>query len=318
MYLMGIDLGGTHIRVALANQHGIILTRRRVRTPVAEGRAAIMSCLIGLVEQLGSEVSELTAIGVGAPGLVDMQAGSIKHAPTLPGWRDVSLAHMLRERMGVPVFLANDASLAALGEYTYGAGKGLQHFLYLTVSTGIGAGIIVDGQLVLGLHGSAGEVGHMIVEPGGAICACGGRGHLETLASGTAIARLAREALATGQQSLLQQQQESGPTGITAADIAQAAEQGDALALDLLKNAGRYLGYAVINLVHLFNPQMIAIGGGVSSANELVFGPMREVVYTGLMPAFQRDFQLVKATLGDDAGIIGAIEFARREIKCGS
>ena len=212
--------------------------------------------------------------------------------------------------MGIPTFLANDAQAAALGELTYGVGRGVRDLIYLTVSTGIGAGILVDGCLLHGYHGGAGEVGHMIVEPGGTPCACGGRGHLEALASGTAIGRDAREALAAGRRSILWSQGAKSLAAITAADVTSAARQGDPLALELLARAGQYLGYAVITLVHLINPQMVVIGGGVSDANELLLGPMREVVDAGLMPLFQRDLEVVKACLGEDAGSCGAAVLA--------
>jgi glucokinase len=215
---------------------------------------AVLERIVEVVTSLSAGSSSLRAIGVGAPGPVEVKPGVVSQAPNLPGWVDVPLARLVQERMGIPTFLANDAQAAALGELTYGVGRGVRDLIYLTVSTGIGAGILVDGCLLHGYHGGAGEVGHMIVEPEGTPCACGGRGHLA--------------------------------------------------------RAGQYLGYAVITLVHLINPQIVVIGGGVSDANELLLGPMREVVDAGLMPLFQRDLEVVKARLGEDAGSCGAAVLA--------
>jgi glucokinase len=310
--VIGVDLGGTHVRGVVADEQGRFLDRCEVRTLAAEGLEAVLGRITSVVRELCAREPRVSAIGIGAPGPIDSRAGVVSTPPNLPGWVDVPLGRILQEAVGLPTFLGNDANLAALGEFEYGAGRDVRHLIYITVSTGVGGGIVVDGRLLEGQRGAAGEVGHMVVEPGGPLCSCGGYGHLEALVSGTAIGRQAREALQAGRSSLATELARGNPTGVTARVITEAGKQGDALAVELLTRAGRRLGLAVINLVHLFNPQMVAIGGGVSVAGELLLGPMREVVLDGVMPVFKEDLQLVPASLGRDVGLFGAVALALR------
>ncbi len=308
--VVGVDLGGTHIRAVLANEQGRILDRAQVRTYAAEGLPAVLDRIITTVRRVAEGVPGVAAVGIGAPGPIDSRSGVVSNPPNLPGWVNVPLGRIVEETVGIPTFLGNDANVAALGEFAFGAGKDVQHLIYITVSTGVGGGIIVDGKLLEGQRGAAGEVGHMVVEPGGPLCSCGGYGHLEALVSGTAIGRQACEAIEAGRWSIATELACDNPNGVTARIITEAAKQHDELALELLAQAGRRLGYAVINLVHLFNPQMVAIGGGVSVAGEHLLGPMREVVLDGLMPVFKQDLQMVTASLGTDAGIFGTVALA--------
>lgn len=304
--VIGIDLGGTLIRGVLADGAGQFLERRETETHAHQGPAAVVARIVSMVNELRTDA--VAAIAVGAPGPIDSGAGVVTDPPNLPAWKNVPLASRVQAEIGVPAYLGNDANLAALGEFTFGAGRDVRHLIYMTVSTGVGGGIIVDGVLLEGQRGAGGEVGHMIVQPGGPRCSCGGYGHLESLVSGTAIARQAREALASGRTSSL-----TGASGnVTARRVAYAAAAGDALAMELLHQAGRNLGYAVTSLVHLFNPQMVAIGGGVSQAGELLMSPVRETVLGGLMPVFREDLQLVRASLGRDVGLYGAVALALR------
>lgn len=309
--VVGVDLGGTHIRAVLADERGRILKRREVRTLAAEGLPAVLDRIIATVREVCAG-EPIATIGIGAPGPIDSAAGLVSTPPNLPGWVNVPLGIIVQEAVGIPTFLGNDANVAALGEFAFGAGKDVQHLIYITVSTGVGGGVIVAGMPLEGQRGAAGEIGHTIVEPEGPVCSCGGRGHLEALVSGTAIGRQAREEIAAGRASLATELARDNPNGVTARIITQAAERGDALALELLARAGRRLGYAVTNLVHIFNPQMVAIGGGVSVAGENLLGPMRETVLEGVMPVFTEDLQMVRASLGTDAGIYGALALALR------
>ncbi len=312
MRVIGIDLGGTHIRGVAADEQGRFLHRREVRTLAWEGLPAVLERIVGVVRDLCDLEPNACAVGIGAPGPIDSEMGVVTTPPNLPGWVNVPLGRIVREAVGLPTFLGNDANLAALGEFEYGAGKDVQHLIYITVSTGVGGGIIVGGKLLEGQRGAAGEVGHMVVEPEGPLCSCGGYGHLEALVSGTAIGRQAREALADGRTSIAIELAKGNPGGVTARIITDAARQNDDLAVELLAQAGRKLGYAVISLVHLFNPQMIAIGGGVSVAGERLLGPMREVVLDGVMPVFKEDLQMVPASLGRDVGLFGAVALGLR------
>lgn len=312
-YVIGVDLGGTLIRAVLADSQGAFVERRRTKTLAHEGATAVLARIAGLIEDLNAQAGRVAAVGIASPGPLDSRTGVVFSPPAFPGWRDVPLVRLLRERTGLPVFLSNDANAAALGEFDYGAGRGLRHLIYVTVSTGIGGGIIVDGRLIEGQKGAAGEVGHMVMQQDGPLCGCGGRGCLEALASGTAIARQAREALACGRESTIGQLAEKGEDGVTAEVVAAAAKGGDGLAAELIRAAGRRLGCGLLNLIHVFNPQIVVVGGGVTNAGELLLEPMRETVFADLMPIFEEGLKISPPGLGAEAGLYGAVALARRE-----
>jgi glucokinase len=309
-YVIGVDLGGTYIRAVLADERDAFVERRRSMTLAKEGASAVLDRIAGMVIDLSSRVGQVAAVGIASPGPLNAKTGVVYSPPAFPDWRDVPLVRLMHERTGLPCFLGNDANVAALGEFDYGAGRGFRHLIYITVSTGIGGGVIVDGKLLEGQKGAAGEVGHMVMEQDGPLCGCGGHGCLEALASGTAIARQAREALASGRESTIGSL--VGADGITAEVVAGAAKEGDALGVELIRAAGRRLGCGVINLVHVFNPQVVMIGGGVTNAGELLLEPMRETVSAGLMSVFKEDLAILLPGLGADAGLYGAVALARR------
>lgn len=307
---IAIDLGGTRYRVAVGTSDGVLEWRTSRTTKVELGRDAVLDNIFASVEEALSTVSDrrtLSGIGVGAPGPLDPWTGVLFNPPNLPGWDNTPIKTLFEQRFGLKTVVGNDANFAAVGEHRYGAGRGLAHIIYVTVSTGIGGGIIIDNRLLLGQCGFAGEVGHMTIDMDGRPCPCGNVGCLETLASGTAIARSARELVASGAQTSLNQipLQE-----ITAKVVSQAASQGDVVAERIIRDAGFALGVGMVNLVHLFNPQRIIIGGGVSNAGESLWGPMRETVRTRAMTSCQRWLEIVPAALGDDAGIFGSIAAA--------
>ena len=315
--VMGMDLGGTYLRAALTDEYGRIVLKRRVETLAHEGREAVLQRIVALLNEVKGQAGGrgVLAVGVGAPGPLDPEAGIIRGAWTLPGWEDVPLAGVIDERVGVAAILGNDANVAALGELAYGAGRGAEHLVYLTISTGIGGGFIVGGKLLEGRRGAAGEVGHIIVEPGGPECSCGGRGHLEALASGTAIAHQAREALSSGEDTILGELSGNDPGRVTAELAHEAALAGDPLCIELLGAAGRRVGYALVGLVHLFNPEVVVLGGGVTGAGDLFWGPLRETLLGGLIPAFAEGLRLKKSALGDHAGLYGAAALALRTVR---
>jgi glucokinase len=315
--VIGMDLGGTYLRAALADQYGRVVLERRVETLAHEGREAVLERVVALLNEVKGEAGGrgVSAVGVGAPGPLDPDTGIVRRAPMLPGWEDVPLAGVIEERVGVAAVLGNDANVAALGELAYGAGMGAENLIYLTISTGIGGGFVAGGELLEGRRGAAGEVGHVVVEPGGPECSCGGRGHLEALASGTAIARQAREALSSGEDTILGKLS-GGDSGRVTAELAhEAALAGDPLCRGLLGAAGRCVGHALVGLVHLFNPEVIVLGGGVTGAGELFWGPLRETLWGGLIPTFAEGLKLEKSALGDHAGLYGAAELALRAVR---
>ncbi|NPA91812.1 MAG: ROK family protein [Chloroflexi bacterium] len=304
---VGVDLGGTQIRAGLVRPNGEVLRRVSTATRSEEGIDAVVDRIEALIRQvLPSPPSRVRGIGVAAPGALDPYRGVIRFAPNLVGWVDVPLGHMLEERLGLPVILGNDANVAALAEHRYGAGQGVRDMIYITVSTGIGGGIIVDGRLLVGHKGYAGEIGHQTVEDGGPRCKCGNVGCLEALASGTAIAREARVAIAAGESTRLRALCDGDIWRVDARMVAQAAREGDAVALRILQRAGHYLGVGIVNLIHLFNPRRIILGGSVMKAGDLITGPMWEVIETRAWSVSREEFDIVPAALGDNVGILGA------------
>jgi len=300
----GIDIGGTKIALALAAPDGAFLEKTRIPTRVADGPHTILErvCteLEAMLERTGAK---LAAIGVGCGGPFDRARGLILSPPDLPGWDEFPLIALLEERFGVKVVLDNDANAAALGEQRYGAGLGLSQLVYITVSTGIGGGIIVRGELVHGVRDGAGEVGHMTILPDGPLCGCGARGCLEALCSGTAIARRARERLAAGEESYLSSLEQGE---LTAHAVASAARAGDTLATKVWYDTIRYLSIGVGNLFNLLAPEAIIIGGGVSAASEFLFEPLREQVRARVRMLPPDKINILQASLGGDSGIYGA------------
>ncbi len=308
-YAIGVDLGGTKILTALVDGSGRVVHRQRVPTP-QEGPPAVVEAIAGTVDVVlrnaGVPQREVTGLCVGAPGPLDPRTGVVYEPPNLAGWHDVPLARMLGERLRMPAHVENDANAAALGEWWIGAGRGIHDLVYLVVGTGIGGGIIIDDVLLQGVSGTAGEVGHMTIDVNGPRCGCGRPGHLEAMAAGPAIARMAADAIAAGRQSAVLAMAGGDPARITAQLVDDAAHQGDALARDVLEQAGYYLGVGVANLLNLINPRRVVIGGGVSKAGDLIFAPIRRTVQTLAFEHPARDADVVPAALGDDVGAIGA------------
>lgn len=310
---IGVDLGGTHVRAGLVSSDGQVLRRHAERTRHDGGAEGVIKQIVDLVKRLTKEGTELAGVGVAVPGPVDVTTGVVRFAPNLPGWREIPVRDILRERLGLPVHVGNDANLAALAEHRFGAGRGVRHMIYVTVSTGVGGGIIVDNRLLLGQRGYAAEIGHHTVKEGGPRCSCGNIGCLEALASGTAIAREARVAVARGDQTVLAEWCDGDIWRIDAAMVVRAAEAGDAVAARILDEAGHYLGVGLLNLLHIFNPERIVMGGGVMRAGEWVTRPMWAVLRSRVHPGFLSENLIVPAALGDDTGVIGAATLAMAE-----
>lgn len=301
---LALDIGGTHMRAAVFPENGQTpLRQTRIRT-YADGETSLER-LIALIKEVTPVEEQVQAIGIAVPGPIDPHEGVILTAPNLPEWVGLPIPKRIQEATGAPTFLGNDANLAAMGEWYYGAGEGHRDLIYLTISTGIGGGVISDGQLLLGYQGLAAELGHVTLLPDGPLCSCGQRGHLEALASGPAIAAYVAEQLAAGRPSALQ------PSADTKA-ISQAAKSGDSLAKEAFERAGHYLGLGVSNYLMIFNPSIVIFGGGVSLAGDLLLGPVRETVRKSVLSEhYLQDLVLTQAALGDDAGLYGALAFAR-------
>jgi glucokinase len=254
-------------------------------------------------------VLPLHSISIAAAGAIDTDNGIITVSPNLPDWVDIPLRDITQAAYGISIFLLNDANAAALGEHRLGAGKGSANLIYITVSTGIGGGIIIDNKLYSGTSGSAGEIGHMTIDVNGPVCNCGSTGCLETLASGTAVAREAINRIKNGEKSSLTETIKE-IENITTKDVGQAATDGDALALAIIDRASYYLGVGLANLVNILNPDIIIVGGGLSKLGDLLLEPAREVVQERAFQLPAQAVRIVPSQFGDDAGIIGAAVFA--------
>ena len=319
--ILGIDLGGTKILTAVANSQGKMLSRDHSITPAKKGHEAVIQSILESVyralDQADVAVSALTAIGVGAPGISNPETGILFTSPNLPGWRDVPLRDIVQEKLGKKAFLINDANAAALGELYFGAARGARNFIYITISTGIGGGIVINGNIYNGAIGTAGEVGHMTIDDDGPICNCGNRGCWETLASGTALAREARHRIKEGVRTSILEYAGGDVEKVTAQVIHSAAEKGDSLGKELIARTGYYVGVGLANLINIFNPELIVIGGGLSNIGDMLLEPAFEVAGER---AYKEAFQTVRfasAELGRNSGVLGAAAFALREIRRG-
>jgi glucokinase len=303
-YLLGLDLGGTRLRAALATDTGQIVHRVTSNTDRGQGTESLVEQILRTAEEARNG-QPIACIGVGAPGPLDARTGVLFH-PVNFSDEDIPLKQRLEERFGVPASVQNDANAAALGEWRFGGHGKTQHLIYVTVSTGVGAGIISHGRLIDGFNTTAGEIGHTIVDPDGPLCGWGHRGCVEIICSGTSIARAASEALATGRPSLLELD------SVTGESVAAAAAAGDDLAAEVFWRAADTLGIAVLNLIHILSPEVVVIGGGVSQAGPLLFGPVRDRVERDAMPSTIEGVRIVPPGLGQDGGLIGAVTLAMR------
>jgi glucokinase len=317
--VLAIDLGGTKIAAALIAPDNRVMDRTHSPTLVSEGLQPVVDRIFAMIDRLLSQcttdAAQLDGIAIAAAGAIDTDKGLITSSPNLPGWSNVPLRDMVRERYGVDSCLVNDANAAALAEHRLGAGRGTNNLIYLTVSTGIGGGIIVNGELYSGISGCAGELGHMTIDANGPECDCGNVGCLEVFASGKAVAGEAKRRIKQGGQSRLTDIVSGNLEGITAEKVAMAAQGGDRLAMEVISRAAGYLGVGMVNLVNIFNPEMIVVGGGLSKMGELLLGPARQVVKQRVFPLCAGAVRIVTAELGDDAGVLGAAIYARQQIR---
>ncbi|WP_240232606.1 ROK family protein [Devosia lacusdianchii] len=291
---IGIDIGGSRLRAALVDTSGTILDRRETATLAQAGPEAVIAQVVDLVAQIApaAERSSLSGAGVACPGPLDTTRGLALGIPTLAGWSNLPIASMLEAAIGLPVRLENDGIAAAIGEWKFGAGRGMQHLAYITVSTGIGGGVVLDGKPLHGRMGMTGHVGHMTVQRDGALCSCGNRGCWEAYASGTAFARRIGQssgAMASG----------------TPKSVFAAASDGDGDALALVAEEADWLGIGIANLLHLYSPECVIIGGGISNGFALLEPGIRARILANAMPAF-RNVPVVVAGLGENAGLVGA------------
>ncbi len=308
----GVDVGGTKIAGAVVDLEGKILEEARVESPASDAEA-IEQAIADLVADLRAR-HLVERVGIGAAGYVDAGRARVLFAPNL-ALRDVPLKSELEARIGLPVVVENDANSAAWGEFTFGAGEDVDDLLMVTVGTGVGGGIVLNGELYRGAFGTAAEIGHLRLVPQGHLCGCGQRGCFEQYASGRALVREARTAASGGSQSAVPLLERAGgdPDEITGPLITLAAQEGDPFAVDLLASVGRWLGEGIASLAAVLDPAAVVIGGGVSEAGDLLLEPMRAAFESQLSGGGHHPTAEIRlATLGNKAGVIGAADLARR------
>jgi glucokinase len=307
--IIAVDIGGTHLRAALYEpENPQPISHQRIQTHTEE--PGVYERMESLIESIWPKDGNVLAIGVASPGPLDPHTGYILKTPNIKEWQNFPLGPNLSRHFQVPAFVDNDANLAALGEWKFGAGRGHHHLLYLTISTGVGGGVIADDHLLQGYHGLATELGHTILDPEGPLCSCGFAGHLEAFSSGPAIVKFVLGELASGTNSSLK-----NGGDITARVVADAANQGDALAISAYQRAGTYLGIAVANFLLSFDPSIVVFGGGVSQVGPLLFDSFRASLKKRVFhPRYLENLKIEMAALGDDAGLLGALALAQISI----
>lgn len=313
---LALDFGGTKLAAGIVDwQSGRVVREARCRTGESSGAEGQIADMLGLVDGLLADMSAgevLSGVGVSFGGPVDTASGTVLQSHHVPGWENLPLASRLSRRLGLPVLIENDANAVALGELYYGAGKGVEDLVYITISTGIGGGVILGGRLYRGAHGLAGEVGHMVVRPDGPLCTCGNHGCLEALASGLSIARRAREALASGQSSQLLALAGGDAQAITAETVFRAARSGDGLAQQVVAEAAADLGLGIAMLCSIVDPARVILGGGVAKAGEQLLAPVRASFRRHALPMLAERVEIARAAAIDEGGLLGAAALVAR------
>jgi len=304
--VFAVDLGGTHLRVALIDDGGRIFKQLKQETPKGDSALCIVNALVNAAQQWDSDELPVVATSIMVPGAVDCEKAVVLQAPNLPSLVNFELKAELEQRLGWPVFLENDANAAAVGEMWMGAARCCRDVISVTLGTGVGGGVILDGKLWRGSHGSAGEIGHTTVDPfSGLKCKCGNTGCLELFASATAIVRMTRENLAMFPESPLKSEE------LTAAKVYEAGRNGDELALAVFRRFGMYLGIGLANLINLIDPQIIVISGGAVNGWDLFAPEMYRQVEERAFRTTAQQVKIARAECGDNAGLLGAARLAR-------
>jgi len=308
-YVVGIDMGVTHISMGVADLSAQVIHEIdlafRVELGPEQGLSLVDKVLRDLLSRSGIEFEDVSAIGVGVPGPVVAEKGAVSDPPVMPGWDNFPIRDHLETLWGCPISLNNDAEMGALGEWAYGAGRGEQHLAYIKVGSGIGSGFLLNGSIYCGVSGSAGEIGHITVDPNGPLCSCGNHGCLEVFSGGLAIARQAQEAVRSNGRTQLSSL--APIEKITSLEVALAAQRGDLVAQQILARAGAHLGTAVASLINLLNPGMVIVGGGVSQIGDLFLEPIRKTVRERSLQAGAQNVRITAAMLGQRSSLMGAV-----------
>ena len=321
-YIVGVDLGGTNIVAgALTDDGSDVLALRSEPTRADQGADSVIERIVRMIDtvigetlaETGAKRSNVVGVGVGAPGPLDRERGLVVTTPNL-GWTNFPLRDVIAERTGIETRIDNDANCATLGEWWLGAARGARNVVGMTIGTGIGGGLILDGKLYHGSSDVAGEIGHATIDVTGRLCKCGNYGCLEAYASGPSIAARAREAIAGDSESLLYRMVKGNLERITAATVYEAAKLGDEVAVDVVRETARFLGAGIANLLNIFNPDVVVIAGGVTQAGDTLFEPLRkEVRKRAFRPAVEA-CRIVPGTLPGSAGVVGAVASFKQQV----
>ena len=304
---IGIDVGGTNVKIALVNDKGEILYSNSVPTRAEMGYEYTVNNIKQAIKDLieATNIHEIEGIGFDFPGQIDYKNGIVRLAPNIPGWVNIPIARIIENEFKIPTRIDNDVHCAALGELNFGAGKDCENFICMTIGTGIGSGIVINGKLVRGAANAAGELGHIKLQMHeGTLCGCGDTGCLEAFASGPSIVKMAKEYLLGGKSTKYQEMANGGE--ITPYIVAQAAQEGDPVAQRIFTKMGEYIGFGLSSVVNLLNPERIIIGGGVADAGDILLDPIKETIKKRAMKVAGSSVEIVPAKLGNTAGVIGA------------
>ena len=320
-YAIGCDLGGTNLRVGVVDvQSGRVTHLQSIPTLAKEGHEAVITRMVNLINNVIQccelNKSELCGVGIGVPGVLNPDKGLTIFLPNLHGgWRGIHLGKLISSRIGLSVHLINDVRAITIGEWKFGAGRGASTMVCFAIGTGIGGGVVINDNLVMGFNGTAGELGHTIIDPNGPKCGCGNHGCLEAYASGPAIAAMGIKAVIQGRTTLIGEMVDFDLNMITPEVIAKAAVQGDQIANEIYDYVGRIIGVAVVNISVAIGPERIVIGGGVASAGELLLEPIRKTIMERIFVMPKEKIKVVFAELGDNAGILGSAKWAKMKLE---
>lgn len=317
-YYIGIDLGGTNIKTAVFKDTLEKVAESRIATNAQSGSEIVLQRMLKSVTELMDRAhiqnDQIHSIGIGVPGLLDRERGISRFSPNFPSWSNVPVSRWFQDRLHIQAFIDNDVRVNLYGEWHFGAGRGKKNVVLLTLGTGLGSGIVMDGHVIYGATGSAGEIGHMNMYRKGRPCRCGSSGCLGRYVSALGMLRTLKEKLQAGETSIVTQWVGNDLNKITAEMVSEAYDQGDAVAISTLQQTGTILGYGLVNVINLYNPEIMIIGGGMSAAGERLLGAARTIVKTHALQIAQASCSIVTAELGDAAGMLGAAVYAKKRL----
>ena len=318
-YVIGVDIGGTNTRASVVAKDGGIVSEGHRPTKAMDGPdesiPQIIDAIREAIENAKVSASDICGIGMGVPGRHKSREGIVLWSPNFKDWAGLQLLQPFKDAFGVPVFMGNDVNVASLGEFRFGAGSGVNSMVMLTLGTGIGGGIILDGKLWKGANEGAGEIGHQIINPNGRLCGCGRYGDLESEANQGGIIERARRKIQMGRKTSLVHRVEGDPDALTPEIIAEAAFEGDELSLEVLQETGYFVGIGVANAINLLNPEMVVIGGGIARAGFVLWDPIMRTVKANALAEALEVCQVVPSELRDDAGILGGVTLVLEEME---